>query len=163
ERPDVPFWSEQEFLVEFQHQDEAERLSLYSAFDGDEMVGTGFLALPLVDNRDKCFLVVWTKPELRRRGIGSALLASIVDVARERGRTTLLAWSNYSFEQRHDHPNRRFAEKNGFVLSLDQVRRELELPVPQDQIDGWIEDAAGHHDGYELRVYEGMIPDDLLE
>ena len=70
-RPDAPFWSEREYLVEFQQQDESELLSLYAAYDGDEIVGCGFLALPQLDNRDKAFSCVWTAPDHERQGIGS--------------------------------------------------------------------------------------------
>jgi GNAT superfamily N-acetyltransferase len=163
ERPDAPMWSERENTVEYREADPAELVESYGAFDGDEMVGCGLYALPLNDNTDKVFLLPWVEPERRGQGIGSALLEHMTDLAADAGRTVLLSDAVYSFERRDDHPYRRFAEKHGFEVSMTQIRRELALPLPEERLQGWIDEARSRHeDGYRIEFHVGLLPDELL-
>ena len=41
--------------------------------------------------------------------------------------------------------------------------RHLPLPVPDQQIAAWIEEAAPYHEGYRLETFAGAVPDDLVE
>jgi GNAT superfamily N-acetyltransferase len=162
ERPDAPMWTELENTVEYREADPAELVESYGAFDGDQMVGCGLYALPLNDNTDKAFVLPWVEPERRGRGIGSALLEHMTQLAAEAGRTVLLSEAVYPFDRRDDHPYRHFADKHGFEVSLTQIRRELDLPVPEDRLQGWIDEARPRHDGYRIEFHTGLLPDDLL-
>jgi GNAT superfamily N-acetyltransferase len=162
ERPDAPMWTEKENTSEYRFQDSGELIESYGAFDGDEMVGCGLYALFLSDNTDKAFLIPWVEPHRRRQGIGTALLEHMTQLAAAAGRTVLLSQTAYSFDQRDDHPYRRFAEKNGYEVSLTQIRRELALPVPEQQLQGWIDGARPHHEGYRIEFVTGLADDRYL-
>ncbi len=163
ERPDAPLWGERDMLLSFRQLDPAESITPHAAFETGEIVGTAFYALPLLDNTEKAWLDVSVPPAVRRRGIGTALVAYLVDLAHGDGRETMLAESAYPFDRRDDHPYRRFAERNGFELSLTEVRRDLELPVPRETLEAWIAEAAAHHAGYRIETFDDRIPAQLLE
>jgi GNAT superfamily N-acetyltransferase len=162
ERPDAPIWTEREAIEELRGDDPAELVEGYSALSDNEMVGAAIFVAFRKDNLEKAFIEVWVEPERRNQGIGTALAEHLVDVARERGRTTVLAQACYPFDRRDDHPYRRFLEGLGFQVALTQVRRDLTLPVPSDRIQSWIDEAAGHHHGYRIEQYVGLLPDELL-
>ena len=62
-----------------------------------------------------------------------------------------------------DHPYRQFAEACGYELSVYEVVRHLELPVPDERIQEWIDSAAPRHEGYTIETFVGAVPDDLVE
>ncbi len=166
ERPDAPMWSEHEAAVMFRHEEPDERWTSYAAFDDDDdetMIGIGAVVLTLLDNTDKAFLGVDVAPDMRRRGIGSALLSFLEDRAREADRTVLLTESNISFATRESHPYRRFAENRGYSLANVEVRRRLRLPVPAEQLQAWADEAAPHHADYRIETFVDDLPDELLE
>jgi GNAT superfamily N-acetyltransferase len=162
ERPDAPMWSERECVEELRGDDPGELIDAYGAFSAGEMVGASIFVAFRNDNLEKAFVEVWVEPELRRRGIGTAIADHLTDVARAHGRSTMLAQASYPFDRREDHPYRRFAEVLGYRLALTQIRRYLTLPVPDDRISAWVDEAAPHHDDYRIESYEGLLPDHLI-
>jgi GNAT superfamily N-acetyltransferase len=162
EREDAPMWTEHENTAEYRLNDPSEFVESYGAYDGDEMVGCALYAHFIHDNTDKAFLIPWVEPRRRRQGIGSALLDHLTDLAVAAGRTVLLSQSVYPFKDRDDHPYRRFAEKNGFEVSLTQIRRELALPVAEEILEGWIDEAKPHHPDYRIEFHTGLMPDEYL-
>ena len=60
-------------------------------------------------------------------------------------------------------PYRRFAEACGYELVNFEVVRHLALPVPDEQIQEWIDEAAPRHEGYAIETFVGAVPDDLVE
>jgi GNAT superfamily N-acetyltransferase len=156
-----PFWTEHEAKVFF-GGDDSEEPVLLAAFEGDTMVGGGLAVFTLMDNTDKCFVSAFVAPELRRRGIGSALVEEAKALAVQRGRSTVLAESTISFDRRDDHPDRRFAEKHGFALASVEVARMLQLPVDDAKIQGWIDAASPHHEDYRLATFGDEVPEGLI-
>jgi GNAT superfamily N-acetyltransferase len=75
----------------------------------------------------------------------------------------MMTGAHLPFEQRESHGYRRFAEACGYQLSDFEVVRHLPLPVPDALIQGWLDEAAPHHEGYALETYVGAVPDDLVE
>ena len=166
ERPEAAFWSERECAVMFRHQEPGEQWWSYAAFDDANdavMIGIGSVVLTLHDNVDKAFLGVEVAPELRGRGVGSAVLSFLEDKAREAGRTVLLTESHVPFATRDNHRYRQFAEKRGYSLANVEVRRRLRLPVPDEQLQAWADEAAPHHAGYHIQTFVDDVPDELLE
>jgi GNAT superfamily N-acetyltransferase len=161
-RPYSSFWSEQQVRSLMRAEPTDQRISGFAAFEGDEVVGTGIIFLPLLDNLDKVYFGIDTRPAYRRRGIGSALLEHVVSFALSEGRSLLLGESFYPLDADDHHPHKRFAAKHGFTIGNEEVRRVLPLPVPDEQIQQWAEESAVHHDGYLIETYVDGIPEPLL-
>ena len=162
-RADAPFWGFREFLGAFRSSDSGERQELFAAYDGDRMVGNAVLWSFLLDNTDKAAFMLSVDVPERRRGIGRALADRLEQTAGDDGRSLLLAQAMLPFGDREGHAYRRFAEACGYELSNCEVARHLALPVPDEQIQEWIDDAAPHHEGYAIETFVGAVPDDLVE
>jgi GNAT superfamily N-acetyltransferase len=163
ERPDAPTWTFTEFLGAFRSPDSGERQELFAAYDGDRIVGAAVLWTFLQDNLDKVAFEVSVDVPERRRGVGRALVQRVEQAAKDDGRSLMMCASILPFDQREDHAYRRFAEARGYALSDFEVVRHLPLPVPDQQIAAWIEEAAPYHEGYRLETFAGAVPDDLVE
>lgn len=123
------------------------------AADGSP-VGVGIVEIPLKDNPELAYLELWVEPQYRRAGHGTAILAALIDAARERGRTTAYAEARWD-EAGADRGNCMFAAAQGFHLNLVDAHRVLPLPAaPPD---------APARDGYVLRGWRGACPDEWVD
>jgi GNAT superfamily N-acetyltransferase len=162
-RPDTPFWEFQEFLGAFRSPDSGERQELFAVYDGDRMVGNAVMWSFLLDNLDKAaFRLDVDLPE-RRRGVGRALVERLEQIAKDDDRSLMMGESILPFDDRDGHAHRCFAEACGYELSDFEVVRHLPLPVPDERIQGWIDEAAPHHRDYRIETFVGAVPDDLVE
>jgi GNAT superfamily N-acetyltransferase len=162
-RPDAPFWEFREFLGAFRSPDSGERQELFAAYDGDRMVGNAVLWSFLLDNTDKAAFTLNVDVPERRRGIGRALAQRLEQTAKDDDRSLILADARLPFDDREGHAYRRFAEACGYELSNYEVVRHLPLPVHDEQIQQWIDEAAPRHRGYTIETFVGAVPDDLVE
>ncbi len=162
-RPHAPFWSLEEFLGAIRADDMGERQELFAAYDGDRMVGHAVLWSFLLDNTDKAYFDVAVDVPDRRRGIGRALVEHVERIVAKDGRPLLLSAAKLPFDDRETHAYRRFAEACGYGLSNYEVVRHLDLPVPDDTVQAWIDQAAPRHTGYTIETYVGAVPDELVE
>ena len=162
-REHAPHWTFEEFLGAVRSVDRGERQQLYAAYDGDQMTATAALWSFLLDNTEKAWFQLDVDVQQRRRGIGRAIVALLEDTVRDDGRTLIMSDSKLPFDDRDDHGYRRFAEACGYQLSNYEVVRHLRLPVPDGQIQEWIDEAAPHHDGYTIETFVDEVPADLVE
>jgi GNAT superfamily N-acetyltransferase len=162
-REDAPFWSFEEFLGAYRSVDSGERQQVFAAYDGDRMVGNAVMWSFLLDNTDKAWFNLRVDVPERRRGIGRALADRIEQIARDDNRALILSDSKLPFAERETHGYRRFAEACGFELSNYEVVRHLALPVPDERIQEWIDEAAPHHEGYTIETFVHDVPADLVE
>jgi GNAT superfamily N-acetyltransferase/L-amino acid N-acyltransferase YncA len=162
-REQAPFWSFPEFLAAIRGSDVGERQELFAAYDGDRMVATATLWSFLLDNTDKAFFALDVDVTARRRGIGRAMLARLEQVAKDDHRQLVLTDTKLPFAERETHGYVRFAEACGYSLSNYEVVRHLPLPIPDATIQGWIDEAAPHHEGYTIETYVDEVPDDVVE
>ncbi|UZN03603.1 GNAT family N-acetyltransferase [Cellulomonas sp. S1-8] len=148
-------------LSQLRHQEYARRVRLVAVDDDADpadpaqVLGIARMDLPLTDNTHTGWLDLGVRRTARRRGIGSALHAAALDVARAAGRTRLMSETEQAVEPppgpgtlaaptgegrvAADDPSVRFALAHGW--DLEQVARHsrLELPVDPDVL-------AAHHD-----------------
>ena len=162
-RPHAPGWDFQEFLGAYRSPDSGERQELFAAYDGDRMVGNATLWSFVLDNLDKAAFQLNVDVPERRRGIGRALAGVIEAAAWEDGRSLVMTGAHVPFDERETHGYRRFAEACGYQLSDIEVVRHLPLPVPDEQVRAWLDEAAPHHQGYTVETFAGAVPDDLVE
>jgi len=138
----------------------------YAGWVDGRLVTVGWVRLSLLDNTDRAELAVHTLPEERRRGYGAAMLAHLEGVARERGRTTMFGESSWPYAAGPSgagQPGAEFARAAGYDLALGDVKRRLELPVPDVLLDELAAEAAAHHDGFTLHSWVGPVPDELVD
>jgi GNAT superfamily N-acetyltransferase len=117
----------------------------------------------LLDNTDKAFFALDVDVTDRRRGIGSAMLARLEQLAKDDHRQLVLTDTKLPFAERETHGYVRFAEACGYSLSNYEVVRHLPLPVPDATIQGWIDEAAPHHEAYTIETYVDDVPADVVE
>ena len=163
---DAVVWSLAESRSELQQESAVVDRRAYLLRDGDEVVGSASLALPLKDNTHVAHLAVSVPPRHRRRGIGSTALAFLEGEAVASGRSTAHGSTSWPYERGSEgsgSPGREFARAHDYALALGDVQSRLALPVAPSLLDSIETDIAGSTAGYELRSWVGRVPDDVVE
>jgi GNAT superfamily N-acetyltransferase len=165
ENPDRPIWTEQVMIGHLREPTKDEVVEAWAVFEddtpGSTLLGGGLIFFPQLDNLEKVYTGLCIAPQHQRRGAGSAVLEHLVGRAAAHGRSTVLLESQYGFDHREDHGYRRFAERHGFAVASVEVSRRMPLPVPEEQLQAWADEAAAHHGDYHIETFE-EIPDELL-
>jgi GNAT superfamily N-acetyltransferase len=129
------------------------RQRLWAALDGDDMVGVAALRLPGGPGADRPGEIdIQVRPDRRREGIGTRLLAVAAEGLRADGRTSVIA------QVLAETPAIPFLESHGFqcVLTLRGLMLCVD-EVPQERLDKLV--AAGPP-GYRLVRWRGTAPDE---
>ncbi|MEU4697801.1 GNAT family N-acetyltransferase [Nonomuraea dietziae] len=124
--------------------------------DGVVVAGYG-LELPMSDNTHLGELrPLVVRPERRRRGLGTALLAHAADRLRTAGRRLLVA------EGEAKDPAAGFARARGFTASLGEARRMLDLRTADwHRLERMLGEAEARAGGYRLERWIGAAPPEL--
>lgn len=131
-----------------------------------EVVASGWMRTPLLDNPTLAEMTVHVLPGHRRSGLGTAMLARLEEEARRRGRRVLNSLASWPYDAGSDGvgaSGTEFARARGFDLALSEVQRELWLPVDDDVLARLADEAAAAHASYELHSWVGPVPDELLQ
>lgn len=158
-------WQLPELRVQLQEPGTRAWVQAFSGRVRGRLVNVGLIRTPLLDNRARADLAVHTVPGERRRGHATAMIRHLERVARERGRTVLGGETTWSYDAGADgrgESGPEFARSVGFDLALGDVKRELQLPVAEEQLAELAADAAPHHAAYTLRSWVGPVPEELL-
>lgn len=162
DRPPAPFWAFAEMRSLLRPDDPERDYHLFVARDAaGTVVGHGLVVVPLLDNTDKVNLELAVTPAHRGHGIGDLLAGHALALAARAGAQVAIAEAYLPVDHDEGHPVRRFARRHGFVLANTEVRRTLQLPVPEATLQGWVDEAARHHQGYRLSTYDGAVPAEL--
>jgi GNAT superfamily N-acetyltransferase len=139
--------------------------NLLAERDG-EIVATLTVSMPTLDNLHLAELDITVHPDHRRRGVGRALFAHGVAVARDEGRRTVTG--NY-VTQLPDGPARdagfaAFAEAMGTKPALPEVRRRLDVGATDRAVwDRLYEEALPQAKGYSPVLWIDGAPDEYVE
>jgi GNAT superfamily N-acetyltransferase len=128
---------------------------LASGADGRPL-GSAFLRLFSRAGQDHLAeLDLHVHPAERRQGVGTRLLAAVVDAARADGRRSLVAQADTG------SPGARFLAARGFreVLTLTYSR----LPLTETDPAALTQIVDAPHPGYRLAWWDGTVPDGLAE
>ena len=134
---------------------------LIAAFDGEDMVGTGSVGMPLLDNTHLAFMDVYVDPAHRRRGIGRALVSAAEQIARDHGRRVLMG-------EAYGLPGRKgfgqvFGEALGFKVALEDGMKVVDLFATEPRWDGLEAEIAGRSEGYTPLDWHDAVPEELVE
>ncbi|MFI9387237.1 GNAT family N-acetyltransferase [Kutzneria sp. NPDC052558] len=150
--PDVPQHATAEMIVRRMRDPdpgEGERLR-WAAYLDDRLAG--FLRLIVPEQGAEGAVEITVHPDLRRRGVGSALLRTVLPVLRDRGRTIIEGWWIAA-----DGVGERWAVERGFRRTHTTVIQDLALP--QADVSRW---AAGTPAGYRTVQWINHAPEDLV-
>lgn len=151
-------------LAGLPEREPAELVRHLLALDDDgEAVGAGLVELPQRDNTHLVYAEAHVLPVARRRGAGSALLASAEEQARAAGRTTLSTDLDEPPHLLGASPGRAFLQAAGFACGLVEVRRDLALPVPPERLDALEARAHERAQGYRVVTWRDRCPDALVD
>ena len=159
-------WMLEEMRVDLRTRRSGEDVRAFGGYVDGEVVSGGMVTRPMRDNVDLAVLQLWTRPDRRRRGHGSAMLEHLVSEAAAAGRSTLVAETSVPYDAPEDgagHPDADFAYRRGWGFDLCDIVRVLPVPVPAAHLDALAAEAAPHHAAYSLRRFKGRIPDDIVD
>jgi GNAT superfamily N-acetyltransferase len=129
----------------------------------DQPAGAYRFLLPLLDNLDYVEMHLGVAPGWQHQGHGRALLDHALARAAELGRHQVVGETD---EPPDGKPSRGmgFATAAGFVRSLGEVRRVLDLQsLDHDRLDRLRAEAAAAAVGYQVLGWSGSCPDDLVD
>jgi GNAT superfamily N-acetyltransferase len=133
------------------------------AVEGDRAVGAARLELPVDDNHHLAEVLVAVRPDSRRRGVGSALLAELERLAKEQGRTTVLTTVDEPPLAAGPAPGRAFAERHGYTNVQTEVRRDIDLPLDPARVQALEARCAPFAEGYAVGTWRDRTPDDVVD
>jgi GNAT superfamily N-acetyltransferase len=138
---------------------------LFAGLVDDRVVTTARLDLPLLDNTRTATVELSTAVPDRRRGHAAAMLAHLVALAREAGRSVLFGEVGFELDagpEGEGEPGPEFLRAHGFTLALADIQRRLDLAAVDPLLDGLAAEAAGAHPAYRVESFTGSVPEHLL-
>jgi GNAT superfamily N-acetyltransferase len=142
------------------------RWELFAAAErAGPMLGVGSMEFSQRDNLHAVEIIVAVHPEYRRRGVGTAVVEHLSEVARADGRRTLNSLVDVPVAKSPTHASRFFAPKVGFESTMAGHSRHLSLPADKARIDELRGVVARARDAADYRVltFEAPWPDELME
>lgn len=143
-----------------QPRTDQDHVLLAARLDGRD-AGGALVVLSALDNLHLARLEVFVPPGLRRRGVGSALLARAEAVAAGAGRRTLLAEAHAPATS--PSPGSEFARAHGYSVAESDDAKLLDLagaPATWGSLD---DEVARHLDGHRVVAAVDRVPDDLVD
>lgn len=135
-------------------------LVFLAAIDGREMVGAALVAHPLLENTHGVELELYVRPDRRREGVGTALLAEAEALTRGAGRTTV--WSAALVPPGGTAPGEAFARARGFDVASRESMKELDTADYRARRQALLDAVGGASDGYEIVTFDTVCPEEHL-
>ncbi|MDX6360040.1 MAG: hypothetical protein QOH37_3094 [Nocardioidaceae bacterium] len=158
-------WRLAEVAVELRNPGRRRRLLGFAGLVDGDVVASGALSLPQLDNRNTGVVMVDVDPPARRQGYGAAMLAHLEALAAADGRTLLNTDTFYPYDAPANgsgHPNADFATRHGYVFGLGDVHRRLAMPADGTLLERLAAEASPHHAAYRILGWRGRIPEEHL-
>ena len=165
-RPWATPWMFEELRATAQAPPVANERIFLNGWVDDEVVCAAQMILPLKDNLDHVDFHVQTHPDRQRQGHAARMLEHVEELARARGRTTLVAMVDHAYDlgpTGAGEPGVELLVAHGFEHSLGEVQNTCPLPVSDELLASLAAEAAEHHEGYTLRSFVDRCPDDIIE
>jgi GNAT superfamily N-acetyltransferase len=160
--PDFPAPCPYAFRGELTFPRSTKKSEHFMARAGGEVVGYLALELPLRENLDNLDVALSVHPAHRRRGVGRALYAYLLERMRALGRFRLAAGTVETLPggPARDDAGRWFAAAVGAKPALDEVRRRLDLAaLDGPALASLVEQARARSAGYQVVTWRDRTPD----
>lgn len=159
EVPDIPYIPEPFYVDTVRRGYPAQRhIRALATLDG-QPAGTAELGLPLLDNLQLVSLDLNVHPELRRRGVGRALLDWAIEQTRAEGRKHI---TSETVQNRPDGD--AFAGVAGAKAALAETRSRLDLTTADTaRHASMLAEAWEHAAGYRVLSWLGMPAEQYLD
>ncbi|MEJ5913787.1 GNAT family N-acetyltransferase [Pseudokineococcus sp. 1T1Z-3] len=160
--PTASTWPREEARAALAHPVPWEDMLVLRAVDGvGRVVGAGYVDVPLRENRDTVSAEVVVPAEHRRRGVGSAMVRAVCDVAEGLGRTRVLGEVALPLgREPSGWPGCAATRAWGARLGLADVRRDMPLPLDAAaaaHLRDLRVEALPHARGYRWDVVRGAL------
>ncbi len=141
------------------------RMVAARAEDDGPILGIGLLEFPLLDNTHAVEITVAVHPQHRRRGVGTAIVEHMGELARADGRRSLNSIVDVPVARAHDHPSLQFAPKLGFHATMAGNTRRLDVPLdPVKTAQLWSVVASARDASlYRMLTFRSPWPDEFAE
>ena len=126
-------------------------------------VAVGALEVTRDDNLSFIEGNLFVDPAQRRRGYGSALLKELETAASELDRPTLVIFVIEGSREIGSGPNRAFAARHGYRVAEENVRRDLEWPRPDGELEDLRTTWSPYATDYEIISWTNGTPDELVD
>ncbi|MEU6859505.1 GNAT family N-acetyltransferase [Glycomyces sp. NPDC046736] len=165
--PESPAHHRGKFIAGLSYPPPDERhLTFVAELDG-EVAGLLEIGLPSRENLHFGWADIYVRPDLRRRGVGTALYDHFIALGRAEGRTDLSVQTRMTWEDgvKRSDEGQRFLEKRGLKLALTSINRSCAVdaldPAVEQDLLAQARTAAG--EDYEIISWIGRTPDELME
>jgi GNAT superfamily N-acetyltransferase len=159
-----PGWSRREAHALIGVRDGATEYYCLSAIDDSgATVGIGLCEVPQRDNRHSASIDVRVRPDQRRRGIGTAIVAEAERLLASEGRTVVNGLFEVPTAQLDSSPAAPFARRVGFTATQQGNRRHLALPLDPARRARLLDEVARASGGYRTFTFRAPWPDEYLD
>ncbi|NJP31527.1 GNAT family N-acetyltransferase [Micromonospora thermarum] len=163
--PDFPVPTRDEFAAYARHPMPGYVVTRALARLGGVAAGHLEVRFPQLDNTGNASVNLTVHPEHRRRGVGRALLAYAVEVAREHGRKRLYCDTVVALPDGPARPEAggAFAAAAGAHAALAEVRRRLDVTaLDHAALDALLAGARARSTGYRTVGWHGPVPEEYV-
>ncbi|QIX25792.1 GNAT family N-acetyltransferase [Nocardioides sp. JQ2195] len=154
-----PAWAVSRIAMPFPRSDSA--ITALAAYDGARAVGSALLAEFLLDNTHLAEITVWVRPEHRRRGIATSLLAQAEHQARRDGRTTVV--SSVFAPVGAESPGSLFAGARGYPVGSAEETKLLDVATAARAWPTLEQEADAARGDYSVTVFDAACPDEHVQ
>jgi len=158
--PDDPPMPLDEEIRRLQNVPPVVDLYVWLAWDGDRVVADGNIeVLRTEENKHLVEGHINVRPEYRRRGLGTRLLAQLADATKREGRTMMIAFT-YGTIPAGD----AFMRRLGASVGLETHTNQLDLKdLSKGLIPLWLDRAKERASGFDLILWTNGYPEEDLE
>ena len=159
-----PGWSRREaHALTSAHDGATEYLCLAAVNASGQTVGIGLCGVPQRDNRHSASLDVRVRPDARRRGIGTAMVAEAERRMAAEGRAVINGLFEVPTPQLDTSAAAPFARRLGFEAAQSGNRRYLTVPIEAARRTRLLDEVARAAVGYRTRTFTAPWPEEYLD
>lgn len=133
--------------------------------DGDRVVSAARIHMPLQDNRHRAEVDLMVHPDLRKQGLGTAMLQQVETRLSDYGRDTIHSHmpAHYDVAFPRDEAGERFARSHGFVWAVAEDQRTVDFAeLDAAVLDDAFSKARSKAKDFELVTWVNEVPEDLI-